>query len=50
VDGIILGATSRAQLAENLRVLEDGPLSENALRTCDVIWQALRGPAPKYNR
>lgn len=50
VDGMILGATSRQQLEQNLRVLEDGPLSDNILRTCDVLWQALRGPVPKYNR
>jgi aryl-alcohol dehydrogenase-like predicted oxidoreductase len=50
VDAMILGATSRAQLEQNLRALGDGPLPENALRTCDVIWQALRGPVPKYNR
>lgn len=49
-DCIILGATSAAQLQQNLAALEQGPLSENALRTCDVVWQALRGPAPKYNR
>jgi hypothetical protein len=38
------------QLESNLRLLEEGPLSENALRACDVVWYALRGPAPKYNR
>lgn len=47
---IILGATSPDQLSANLAALEEGPLSENALRTCDVIWSALKGPAPKYNR
>ncbi|MCS7024494.1 MAG: aldo/keto reductase [Bryobacteraceae bacterium] len=50
VDAIILGATQKSQLEENLRVLNDGPLSDHALRTCDVVWQALRGPTPKYNR
>ncbi|HUQ95932.1 MAG TPA: aldo/keto reductase [Bryobacteraceae bacterium] len=49
-DCMILGATSVEQLDENLKALEEGPLSENALRGCDAIWDALRGPAPKYNR
>jgi aryl-alcohol dehydrogenase-like predicted oxidoreductase len=50
VDCVILGATKVEQLESNLRSLEEGPLSENALRACDVVWYALRGPAPKYNR
>jgi aflatoxin B1 aldehyde reductase len=50
VDCVILGATKVEQLESNLRLLEEGPLSENALRACDVVWYALRGPAPKYNR
>lgn len=50
VEAMILGATQKSQLEQNLRVLGEGPLSENALRTCDVIWQALRGPTPRYNR
>jgi aryl-alcohol dehydrogenase-like predicted oxidoreductase len=49
-DCVILGATRMDQLEANLRALEEGPLSENALRACDVVWYALRGPAPKYNR
>lgn len=49
-DCVILGASRIEQLEENLRATEEGPLSENALRACDVIWYALRGPAPKYNR
>lgn len=50
VDCIIMGATSAAQLQQSLDSLKSGALSENALRACDVIWHALRGPAPKYNR
>ncbi|MBL8174259.1 MAG: aldo/keto reductase [Bryobacterales bacterium] len=48
--GVILGASRAGQLENNLRTLADGPLTENSLKTCDVIWQALRGPAPRYNR
>ncbi len=48
--GIILGASRTEQLESNLRTLADGPLSENSLKTCDVVWQALHGPAPRYNR
>ncbi len=50
VDCVILGATKPEQLEANLAALEEGRLSENALRACDVIWYALRGPSPKYNR
>lgn len=49
-DCVILGASSERQLSDNLTSLYDGPLSENAVRTVDVIWDALRGPTPKYNR
>ncbi len=48
--GVILGASRTEQLESNLRTLADGPLTENSLKTCDVIWQALRGPTPRYNR
>ncbi|MBL8222127.1 MAG: aldo/keto reductase [Bryobacterales bacterium] len=48
--GIILGASRTEQLESNLRTLADGPLTENSRRTCDVVWQALRGQTPKYNR
>lgn len=47
---VILGASRLDQLESNLRTLSDGPLEENSVRTCDVIWQVLRGAAPRYNR
>lgn len=50
IDCVILGATRVEQLDSNLAVLEEGRLSENSLRACDVVWHALKGPAPKYNR
>jgi aryl-alcohol dehydrogenase-like predicted oxidoreductase len=50
IDCVILGASRLAQLEENLRALEDGPLPPEALAQCDRIWERLRGPSPKYNR
>ena len=50
VDCMILGATSVEQLDMNLSTLAHGPLSENTLKACDVIWGALRGQTPNYNR
>jgi len=50
IDCVILGATRVEQLEANLAALQEGRLSENSLRACDVVWYALRGPAPKYNR
>jgi aryl-alcohol dehydrogenase-like predicted oxidoreductase len=47
----LLGASSLEQFRENLAAVECAePLSENTLKVCDVIWGALRGAAPKYNR
>ena len=49
-DVIILGASSMAQLNENLAAAEDGPLPADVLQACDQVWQELRGPLPVYNR
>jgi 1-deoxyxylulose-5-phosphate synthase len=49
-DVIILGASSMAQLNDNLAATEDGPLAEDVVRACDQVWQELRGPLPVYNR
>ncbi len=49
-DVVILGASSLAQLNENLAAAEEGPLDEETLNACDQIWQDLRGPLPVYNR
>ncbi len=49
-DVVILGASSLAQLNENLAASEDGPLPEEAVKACDQVWQDLRGPLPVYNR
>ena len=49
-DVVILGASSLAQLNENLAASEEGPLPEEAVNACDQVWQDLRGPLPVYNR
>ncbi|MCC6365018.1 MAG: aldo/keto reductase [Bryobacterales bacterium] len=49
-DCVILGATRVEQLAANLKALDDGPLSGNALRAADLVWDTLKGPTPHYNR
>jgi len=49
-DCLVLGASSAAQLEANLAAMEEGRLSEEALRAAETVWQTLRGPAPKYNR
>ena len=49
-DVVILGASSIAQLNENLAACEEGPLPEDVLNACDQVWQDLRGPQPIYNR
>jgi aryl-alcohol dehydrogenase-like predicted oxidoreductase len=49
-DCVILGASSEAQLAENLDAFEGRPLSRDVVDDCDAVWQKLRGVTPKYNR
>jgi aryl-alcohol dehydrogenase-like predicted oxidoreductase len=50
VDSIILGASRREQLEENLKACDGAPLEENVLARCDAVWKRLRGITPKYNR
>jgi aryl-alcohol dehydrogenase-like predicted oxidoreductase len=50
VECIILGASRLDHLEQNLNVLSDGPLDPETLQSCDKVWEALRGPTPKYNR
>jgi aryl-alcohol dehydrogenase-like predicted oxidoreductase len=49
-DCVILGASSEAQLNENLDAFETGPLPEEVVNVADNVWQKLRGVTPKYNR
>jgi 1-deoxyxylulose-5-phosphate synthase len=50
VDCVILGASRDAQLRENLKTLDDGPLSSDTIAACDEVWKHLRGITPQYNR
>ncbi|MDE0260778.1 MAG: aldo/keto reductase [Bryobacterales bacterium] len=49
-DCVILGASKFAHLEQNMEALQAGPLPDDALRECDEVWGALRGPTPQYNR
>jgi len=49
-DVVILGASSLAQLNENLASIDDGPLPDDVVKACDQVWLDLRGPLPVYNR
>lgn len=49
-DCIIMGASTMAQLEQNLEALEKGPLSPETVDSCDAVWQKLRGITPNYNR
>jgi aryl-alcohol dehydrogenase-like predicted oxidoreductase len=49
-DCAILGASRLDQLSQNLAVLDDGPLAQDAVAGCDEVWNKLRGVTPKYNR
>ena len=50
VDVIILGASSLAQLNDDLVAAAEGPLPEEIVKACEQVWQDLRGPLPVYNR
>ena len=47
-DTIIIGASSAAQLEENLVNLEKGPLPEEILKALDEGWDKVRGVCAKY--
>jgi 1-deoxyxylulose-5-phosphate synthase len=49
-DSVIIGAENVQQLKENLDAFNSGPLSDDAVKGCDVVWQKLRGTTPQYNR
>jgi 1-deoxyxylulose-5-phosphate synthase len=50
VDSVLLGASSREQLEENISACQGPPLSADILEACDTVWEMLRGVTPKYNR
>jgi aryl-alcohol dehydrogenase-like predicted oxidoreductase len=49
-DCVILGASKLEQLDENLRAVEDGPLTADTVAACDRVWARIRGVSPQYNR
>jgi aflatoxin B1 aldehyde reductase len=47
-DAIIIGASSAAQLEENLVNFEKGPLPEDVVQALDEGWETVRGVCAKY--
>lgn len=50
VDAILLGASSAAQLRDNIAAASGPALPERLRVVCDEVWQEIRGVAPAYNR
>jgi aryl-alcohol dehydrogenase-like predicted oxidoreductase len=50
VSVVLLGASRRAQLVENLAAVSEDPLDPEAYEVCDSVWSKLRGAASAYNR
>jgi aryl-alcohol dehydrogenase-like predicted oxidoreductase len=50
VDCMIVGASRREHIEENLCAADEGPLTAEAVAACDRVWAQLRGPSPKYHR
>lgn len=48
-DGIIIGASSVAQLKETIDALNSGPLSANAAKRIENIWAKIAKDAPTDN-
>ena len=48
--GIILGASSKEQLVTNLKESALGPLKEETVIQCNLVWDRLRGVTPRYHR
>ena len=51
-DAIIVGASSFQQIKETLGYVKKGPLSENAVKRIDEVWQKIEHEAPldNYNK
>lgn len=49
-DVVILGASSPAQLRQNLEASASGPIPPEFLAKIDDVWRELHGPVPNYNR
>jgi len=49
-DGIIIGASSDAQLRQNLDALKKGPLPDDVVQALDEAWLIVKAVAPTYWR
>lgn len=47
---LLIGASRRSQLEENLAAVRGSVPDEDTMRRCDEVWARLRGAAPRYNR
>ncbi|KAE8422024.1 NADP-dependent oxidoreductase domain-containing protein [Aspergillus pseudocaelatus] len=47
-DAVIVGASSAAQLEQNLTDMEKGPLPEEMVEALDAAWLRVKGVVPKY--
>jgi len=47
---VVLGASRREQLENNLVAFDEGPLSVDTVKESDAIWERMRGCTPRYNR
>jgi aryl-alcohol dehydrogenase-like predicted oxidoreductase len=50
IDGVLIGASTLAQLDDNLEAVAGDPLGADLLDRCDAIWAALGGLVSRYNR
>lgn len=50
VGAVLIGASKVSQLHANVAAAERGPLPDDVVAACDVVWADLRGPVPAYNR
>lgn len=48
-DGVVIGASSTAQIEESVRALEKGPISDKAVKAIDEIWEGIKDDAPLDN-
>ena len=48
--GMIIGATRKEQLTENLTAVEEGKLDDETVAACDAVWTNFRGVSPKWSR
>ena len=47
-DGVVIGASSKELLDENLNALEQGPLPQEVLDRLEDSWEMLKGKADPY--